>query len=76
MFDNMLWLGPLEFALEEQEFARKIQTAAGVAPKGLDGTIRPWRDPKPVSSGAPSSESPAEQAPEVVFQTEGRLKHS
>jgi hypothetical protein len=55
---------------------QKNPDRGGVAPKGLDGTIRPWRDPKPVSSGAPSSESPAEQAPEVVFQTEGRLKHS
>lgn len=46
MHDNMTWLGPIVFTPEEQEFAKGIQRATGVEPKGLDGAIKPWRAPK------------------------------
>lgn len=51
MHDNMLWLGPIAFTPEEQEFAKDIQRATGVEPKGLDGAIKPWRAPKPDPDG-------------------------
>ena len=51
MFDNLVWLGPMQFTPEEQEFAREIQRATGIEPKGLDGTIKPWRAPKPDPEG-------------------------
>jgi aminobenzoyl-glutamate utilization protein B len=46
MFANLAWLGPIEFTAEEQEFAKEIQRATGVDPKGLDGTVQPWAAPK------------------------------
>jgi aminobenzoyl-glutamate utilization protein B len=46
MFANLTWLGPIEFTPEEQEFAKEIQRATGVDPKGLDGTVQPWTAPK------------------------------
>jgi aminobenzoyl-glutamate utilization protein B len=36
---NLRWLGPIAYSEEEQGFARKLQSAAGVEPVGLDGTI-------------------------------------
>jgi aminobenzoyl-glutamate utilization protein B len=51
MHDNMTWLGPIAFTPEEQEFAKDIQRATGVEPKGLDGAIKPWRAPKPDPDG-------------------------
>ncbi|HSA91797.1 MAG TPA: amidohydrolase [Terriglobales bacterium] len=44
LYNNLVWLGPLEFTEEEQEFARKIQKAAGVEPKGLKSAITPIKD--------------------------------
>jgi aminobenzoyl-glutamate utilization protein B len=46
MFSNLTWLGPIQFTPEEQEFAKEIQRAAGVDPKGLDGAVKPWAAPK------------------------------
>jgi aminobenzoyl-glutamate utilization protein B len=43
---NMTWLGPIQYTAEEQEFAKAIQRATGVEPKGLDGTIQPLEPPK------------------------------
>ena len=51
MFANLQWLGPIAFTPEEQEFARGIQRATGVDPKGLDGAVRPWAAPKPDPEG-------------------------
>lgn len=51
MFANLQRLGPIPFTPEEQEFAKEIQRATGVEPKGLDGTVRPWRAPKPDPEG-------------------------
>jgi len=46
MFANMAWLGPIPFTPEEQEFAKEIQRAEGLEPKGLDGSVQPWMAPK------------------------------
>lgn len=46
MFANLTWLGPIKFTPEEQEFAKEIQRATGVDPKGLDGSVQPWTAPK------------------------------
>jgi aminobenzoyl-glutamate utilization protein B len=46
MFANLEWLGPIAFTPDEQEFAKEIQRATGVEPKGLDGSVRPWAAPK------------------------------
>ena len=43
---NLEWLGPVPFTPEEQEFAKEIQRATGVEPKGLDAKVRPWAAPK------------------------------
>jgi aminobenzoyl-glutamate utilization protein B len=51
MFANLEWLGPVPFTPEEQEFAKEIQRAAGVEPKGLDGSVHPWAAPKPDPEG-------------------------
>jgi aminobenzoyl-glutamate utilization protein B len=46
IFANLMWLGPILFTPEEQEFAKEIQRATGVDPKGLDGEVKPWAAPK------------------------------
>jgi aminobenzoyl-glutamate utilization protein B len=51
MFENLKWLGPIPFTPEEQEFAKEIQRATGVEPKGLDGSVQPWAEPKPDPEG-------------------------
>ena len=48
---NLSWLGAIKYTEEEQEFARTIQRATGVEPKGLNGEIQPFRDPKPNPAG-------------------------
>jgi aminobenzoyl-glutamate utilization protein B len=51
VFANLEWLGPVPFTAEEQEFAKEIQRATGVEPKGLDGKVQPWAAPKPDPDG-------------------------
>jgi aminobenzoyl-glutamate utilization protein B len=51
MFENLKWLGPIPFTPEEQEFAKEIQRAVGIEPKGLDGSVQPWTAPKPDPEG-------------------------
>lgn len=41
---NMEWLGPLDFTVEEQELARRIQTAVGVEATGLETGIEPLEE--------------------------------
>jgi aminobenzoyl-glutamate utilization protein B len=45
LYTNLEWLGPIQFTEEEQQFAREIQRATGVEPKGLNGSVKPWLDP-------------------------------
>ncbi len=50
---NLEWLGPLEFSDEEQKFARTIQKATGVEPRGLITSIRPFdENPGPAEGGS------------------------
>jgi aminobenzoyl-glutamate utilization protein B len=51
VYDNLAWLGPVPFTPEEQEFAKEIQRATGVEPKGLDDKVQPWAAPKPYPDG-------------------------
>ncbi len=51
LFANLMWLGPMQFTPEEQEFAKEIQRATGIAPKGLAGAVEPWAAPKPDPEG-------------------------
>ena len=44
---NLERLGPVEFTAPEQQFAREVQRACGVEPKGLDGSIQPLRPQPP-----------------------------
>jgi len=39
--ENMVWLGPIPFTEQEQEFARGIQRETGVEPTGLRGDLEP-----------------------------------
>jgi aminobenzoyl-glutamate utilization protein B len=50
LYQNMEWLGPLEFTAEEQAFAKQIQTNTGVPTKGLLGELQPF-DPNPPPQG-------------------------
>jgi len=51
--DNMMWLGPIEYTDEEQEFARQIQRATEVPPIGLEGTPEPLDlDPREIDGGS------------------------
>lgn len=43
---NMTWLGPIQYTAEEQDFAKAIQRATGVEPKGLNGIVQPLEPPK------------------------------
>lgn len=45
-WQNMDWLGPLDFTTQEQQFARAIQKETGVEQKGLVDTLKPF-DPNP-----------------------------
>jgi aminobenzoyl-glutamate utilization protein B len=51
VYANLVWLGPLPFTAEEQEFAKTIQRATGVEPKGLEAKVKPWAAPKPDPEG-------------------------
>jgi aminobenzoyl-glutamate utilization protein B len=44
MFENMKWIGPIEYTEEEQNFARAMQRSAEVDEKGMDGSIQDWRE--------------------------------
>jgi aminobenzoyl-glutamate utilization protein B len=44
---NLTWLGPITYTAEEQEFARTIQRAVGIAERGVVGEVQPIRDPAP-----------------------------
>jgi aminobenzoyl-glutamate utilization protein B len=48
---NLEWLGPVPFTEEEQEFARSLQRATGVEPRGLDGKVQPMKAPQPDPPG-------------------------
>lgn len=48
---NLMWLGPIKYSEEEQEFARAIQRATGVEAKGLNGAIQPLTEPRPDPPG-------------------------
>jgi aminobenzoyl-glutamate utilization protein B len=51
--NNMMWLGPIEFTVQEQEFARQIQRATDVEPKGLNGIPKPLDlDPREIDGGS------------------------
>ncbi len=50
---NLLWLGPLQFSEEEQAFARRIQEATGVEPRGLLPDVQPLvEEPGPPEGGS------------------------
>jgi len=51
VYKNLEWLGPVLFTAEEQEFAKAIQKATGVEPKGLETKVKPWAEPKPDPDG-------------------------
>jgi aminobenzoyl-glutamate utilization protein B len=44
---NLERLGPVGFTADEQQFARELQRACGVEPKGLDGSVQPLRPQPP-----------------------------
>ncbi|HYP26401.1 MAG TPA: amidohydrolase [Blastocatellia bacterium] len=48
---NLNWVGPIKYSEEEQEFARAIQRATGVEPRGLKGEVQPLEEPKPDPPG-------------------------
>ena len=48
---NLNWVGPIKYTPEEQEFARAIQRATGIEPRGLKGEIQPLEEPRPDPPG-------------------------
>ncbi|MEE8586749.1 MAG: hypothetical protein V3T83_18055 [Acidobacteriota bacterium] len=51
LYENLKWLGPIEYSEEEEQFARSLQRNAGVPEEGMDGSIRPWRETEPDPAG-------------------------
>jgi aminobenzoyl-glutamate utilization protein B len=51
LHENLMWLGPIQYTAEEQNFARAIQRATGVEEKGLNGAVQPLEEPKPDPPG-------------------------
>jgi aminobenzoyl-glutamate utilization protein B len=47
LHENLMWLGPIAFTAEEQNFARAIQRACGVEEKGLKSAIVPLEGQEP-----------------------------
>lgn len=47
LHENLRVLGPLSYTPEEQEFAKAIQRAVGIAERGVVGELQPLRDPPP-----------------------------
>jgi aminobenzoyl-glutamate utilization protein B len=41
MYENMKWIGPIEYTEEEQSFARALQKAVGVEETGMNGAVLP-----------------------------------
>ncbi|MDO8630065.1 MAG: amidohydrolase, partial [Phycisphaerales bacterium] len=41
LYDNLIWLGPILYTPDEQEFAKAIQRATGKPEKGLNGSVKP-----------------------------------
>jgi aminobenzoyl-glutamate utilization protein B len=41
LYRNLTWLGPIRYTPEEEAFGKALQAAAGVEPRGLDGSIDP-----------------------------------
>ena len=53
MHSNLMWLGPLQFSNEEQDFAKTIQRATNVPEKGLSTEVKPFEEkPGPVEGGS------------------------
>jgi aminobenzoyl-glutamate utilization protein B len=66
--DNMMWLGPIEYTDQEQEFARQIQRATGVEPVGLNGTPEPLDlDPHGIDGGSTDVGDVSWQVPTLHF---------
>jgi aminobenzoyl-glutamate utilization protein B len=55
---NLERLGPIAFTAGEQQFARDVQRACGIEPKGLDGSIQPLR-PQPPDPAKGSTDAAA-----------------
>lgn len=51
MYQNLLYLGPINFTSEEQNFAKAIQKASGVEEAGLISEIGPLREPSDLTGG-------------------------
>lgn len=47
LYDNSVTLGPMTYTAEEQEFARALQRASGVAENGLSGVVQPFDKQEP-----------------------------
>ena len=41
---NLRWLGPIAYTPEEEAFARALQAASGVEPRGMDASIGPLEE--------------------------------
>jgi aminobenzoyl-glutamate utilization protein B len=48
---NLTWIGPPDYTDEEIAFAKALQTAAGVDPKGMKAAIQPLEEQKPDPPG-------------------------
>jgi aminobenzoyl-glutamate utilization protein B len=65
---NMVWLGPIQFTDDEQEFARQIQRATDAEPVGLEGAPEPLDlDPCGVAGGSTDVGDVSWQVPTLHF---------
>ncbi|MGH9554266.1 MAG: amidohydrolase [Terriglobales bacterium] len=67
LYANLVRLGDIPFTEDEQEFARKIQRATGVEPKGLDGVIHPFDENQEVEGGSTDVGDVSWQVPTIHF---------
>lgn len=51
MYQNLLYLGPINFTADEHDFAKAIQKASGVEEAGLISEIGPLREPSDLTGG-------------------------
>ncbi len=52
-WQNMEWLGPIQFTSDEQQFAKTIQKETGVEQRGLVAAVKPFDDtPGPPEGGS------------------------
>ncbi|HEV8660492.1 MAG TPA: amidohydrolase [Thermoanaerobaculia bacterium] len=69
MYSNLMWLGPMQFTSDEQEFAKAIQRATNVPEKGLNPDVKPFEtNPGPAEGGSTDVGDVSWKIPTITMQ--------